>query len=376
MDVASARWLSEMAVEDYHNIFHQCEIHSLNQLGFASDDHTVGENYKKSLSSESYSSYSTVTTKNNNPSISTSSGSDSFKNSHQAMEKKPPFSSSSSQLLSFDQKYSNSPPNSKPHDHQQLLIYGNLDNMSTTLKPKKEAVSQIDVHFSSHVITNKDSLIKKEDHSCEPITAFTKGNNKRPYSAMTRTPSHAQDHIMAERKRREKLSQRFIALSAIVPGLKKMDKASVLGDAIKYVKQLQERVNILEEQTKKRTVESVVFVKKSHVSADDQDSSSCDQNFDGRSHDQDDHQALPEIEARVSEKDVLMRIHCEKQKGVAVKILSEIEKLDHLSVVNTSVLPFGNSTLDVTIIAKMDEEFSMTVKDLVKNLREALLKFM
>ncbi|KAH7440927.1 hypothetical protein KP509_03G016300 [Ceratopteris richardii] len=30
------------------------------------------------------------------------------------------------------------------------------------------------------------------------------------------------DHIMAERKRREKLSQRFIALSAIVPGLKKV----------------------------------------------------------------------------------------------------------------------------------------------------------
>lgn len=133
-----------------------------------------------------------------------------------------------------------------------------------------------------------------------------------------------------------------------------MDKASVLGDAIKYVKQLQERVSILEEQTKKRTVESVVFVKRSQVSADDQDSSSCDQNFEGRSHEQDDHQALPEIEARVSEKDVLIRIHCEKQKGAVVKILSEIEKLDHLSVVNSSVLPFGNSTLDIAIIAQVD----------------------
>ena len=33
--------------------------------------------------------------------------------------------------------------------------------------------------------------------------------------------SQTEDHIMAERKRREKLSQKFIALSAIVPGLKK-----------------------------------------------------------------------------------------------------------------------------------------------------------
>jgi hypothetical protein len=34
--------------------------------------------------------------------------------------------------------------------------------------------------------------------------------------------SQAHDHIVAERKRREKLSQRFIALSALVPNLKKV----------------------------------------------------------------------------------------------------------------------------------------------------------
>lgn len=37
-----------------------------------------------------------------------------------------------------------------------------------------------------------------------------------------RGPATPQDHILAERKRREKLSQRFIALSALVPGLKKV----------------------------------------------------------------------------------------------------------------------------------------------------------
>ncbi|TQD70334.1 hypothetical protein C1H46_044133 [Malus baccata] len=105
---------------------------------------------------------------------------------------------------------------------------------------------------------------------------------------------------MAERKRREKLSPRFMALSVIVPGLKKMNKASVLGDAIKHVKQLQERVKVLEERSKKRTLESVVFVKMSQLSADD-DTSSCDENFDGCSPDE---AAVPEIEARVSEKDV------------------------------------------------------------------------
>ncbi len=43
-----------------------------------------------------------------------------------------------------------------------------------------------------------------------------------PPPPATKSSGHSQDHIMAERKRREKLSQRFIALSAIVPGLKKV----------------------------------------------------------------------------------------------------------------------------------------------------------
>ena len=125
-----------------------------------------------------------------------------------------------------------------------------------------------------------------------------------------------------------------------------IDKASVLGEAINYVKELQERIKLFEEQTKKRTVESVVFVKKSQLSADD-DTSSWNENSDNYSD-----EALLEIEARISEKDVLIRIHCEKQKGAIVKILSEIEKL-HLIVVNSSVLPFGNSTIDITIIAQV-----------------------
>ncbi|GFZ18863.1 basic helix-loop-helix (bHLH) DNA-binding superfamily protein [Actinidia rufa] len=187
-------------------------------------------------------------------------------------------------------------------------------------------------------------------------------------NAVVRTSLEAQDRVMAERKRREKLSQRFIALSAIIPDLKKMDKASVLGDAIKYLKHLQEHVKLLQEQITKKSEESVVFVNNSQLSGDD-DTSSCDENFDGRRK-----KALPEIEARISEKNVLIRVHCEKQKGFAVKLLSEIEK-NHLSVVNSSFLPFGQYTIDITVVAQMDAEFCMTVKDLVRNLRTACLKF-
>ncbi|RWW17009.1 hypothetical protein GW17_00019086 [Ensete ventricosum] len=164
------------------------------------------------------------------------------------------------------------------------------------------------------------------------------------------TLSQAQEHIIAERNRREKLNQKFIALSAIIPGLKKVpsaDKASVLGDAVLYVKELEARVKALEDQNVKRTVESVVLVRKSQPSAADDDGSSSDESFDA----QPSQKPFPEIEAKVSGKTVLVRIHCENRKGVIVKILSEIESIN-LTVTNTNVMPFLGSSINITVTAQ------------------------
>lgn len=124
-----------------------------------------------------------------------------------------------------------------------------------------------------------------------------------------------------------------------------MDKASVLGDAIKYLKQLQEQLTMLEEQNKKST-ESVVFVRKYELLVDGENSS-LDENSSGLIN-----EPLPEIEARFSDKDVLIRIHCEKKKGVLEKTTVEIEKF-HLLVINSSAVTFGSNALDITIIARV-----------------------
>ncbi|XP_028202495.1 transcription factor bHLH18-like [Glycine soja] len=59
-----------------------------------------------------------------------------------------------------------------------------------------------------------------------------------------KTPTR--DHIMSERKRRQLMAEIFIALSAIIPGSNKIDKSSVLSEAINYVKQLKGRIAVLE----------------------------------------------------------------------------------------------------------------------------------
>ncbi|CAJ1943093.1 unnamed protein product [Sphenostylis stenocarpa] len=198
--------------------------------------------------------------------------------------------------------------------------------------------------------------------------------------SLGRSSHNTQDHIIAERMRREKISQQFIALSALIPDLKKMDKVSVLGEAIRYVQQLREQVQVMEEQGKRKSQEWVMRAKKSQVcvavdeDVSDTSSNSCEY---GNSDDPSSktNLSLPEVEARVSKKNVLIRILCQKEKVVLVNIFREIEKL-HLSVINSSALSFGSSVLDATIVAEMEDELNMSEKELAENLRVGLMQFM
>ena len=75
---------------------------------------------------------------------------------------------------------------------------------------------------------------QKKSRSCGKSSVLLTSNNKRSLEPKakasnqsgkkSRSDSQCLDHIMAERKRRLELSQKFIALSATIPGLKKVIK--------------------------------------------------------------------------------------------------------------------------------------------------------
>lgn len=54
------------------------------------------------------------------------------------------------------------------------------------------------------------------------------------------------NHVEAEKRRREQFNQRFYALRSVVPNVSKMDKASLLADAVDYINQLKSTVTALE----------------------------------------------------------------------------------------------------------------------------------
>nr|AND99764.1 bHLH3 [Fagopyrum tataricum] len=63
-------------------------------------------------------------------------------------------------------------------------------------------------------------------------------------------------NLMAERRRRKRLNDRLSMLRSVVPKISKMDRTSILGDTIDYMKELLQRINNLQEET---DVNSTIF---------------------------------------------------------------------------------------------------------------------
>nr|AWS00938.1 transcription factor MYC2b [Catharanthus roseus] len=59
------------------------------------------------------------------------------------------------------------------------------------------------------------------------------------------------NHVEAERQRRQKLNKRFYALRSVVPNVSRMDKASLLSDAVTYINELKSKVKDLESKLNK-----------------------------------------------------------------------------------------------------------------------------
>ncbi|XP_071692306.1 transcription factor bHLH25-like [Rutidosis leptorrhynchoides] len=236
------------------------------------------------------------------------------------------------------------------------------ENQNT--KPKPTSISDIPNTFT---ISFGDLKPKDEVIALGDSFGYENGTKKGP--TMIRNRIQLQDHMLAERKRREKLARRFLYLSSLLPGLKKMDKATVLEDAANYIQELQCRLRKLEGSSSLQTnnLESDVSAKKPKL---------CCSNDEGFSPDEakfvERHSFFsPEIEVRMSGIYVLVRIYCHKNYMPLLKVFRQMQNLD-LSVTSSSTFPFGSSNIIITIVAKKKNDNLMTSSDLVKSLKLAI----
>uniref|UniRef100_A0A9I9CGV9 Transcription factor n=3 Tax=Cucumis melo TaxID=3656 RepID=A0A9I9CGV9_CUCME len=267
----------------------------------------------------------------------------------------------SGEILNFgESKRSSSYPNTDNNLPSGNSLFGGDENKKKRSPTSRGSNEEGMLSFTSGVILPSSGGVKSgvcagdSDHSDLEASVIREVESsrvvepeKRPRKR-GRKPANGREeplnHVEAERQRREKLNQRFYALRAVVPNVSKMDKASLLGDAISYINELRGKLQTAESD-KEDLQKQLDSVKKMMMSSSSKDScvSSSNQpppDQDIKSSNINHNDIETDIDVKIISWDAMIRIQSSKKNHPAARLMAALEELDldinhaSISVVN------------------------------------------
>lgn len=171
------------------------------------------------------------------------------------------------------------------------------------------------------------------------------------------------NHVEAERQRREKLNHRFYALRAVVPNVSRMDKASLLSDAVSYINELKAKVEELEslvvqkDESKKVKME-MADTNDNHSTTTSVDNNSTSNLSGGTS--------SIEVEVKIMGRDAMVRVQTENDNYPAARLMGALRDLE-LQIHHGSISRINELMLQ-DVVVRVPDGFKTE-----ENLKSALL---
>ncbi|CAL5375449.1 unnamed protein product [Camellia sinensis] len=180
----------------------------------------------------------------------------------------------------------------------------------------------------------------------------------------------ASKNIVSERNRRKKLNDRLFALRAVVPKISKMDKASIIKDAIDYIQELHEQerriqADLIQLESGKLKKNAVFDLDQEIPTLSRLKKKRIDHSYDSR---RSTTSTIEDLELSVSyigEKTVVVSLTCSKRTETMVKLCEVFETLK-LKIIAANITCFSGRVLK-TVFVQADEEEKDNLKRAIES---------
>ncbi|KAK6141774.1 hypothetical protein DH2020_024482 [Rehmannia glutinosa] len=220
------------------------------------------------------------------------------------------------------------------NEHQLLKI--GSDHVFGSMSPQKSSKEYVDSPSSNLRLKRK----KYTDSS------FTLGNENLSVKIRQKAEKGVfkSKNLMTERNRRKRIKDGMFALRALVPKISKMDRASTLGDAAEYIKELQETIDnyhdelrAMEKEEECNKVNAKPNLTKLNRDCSDKKGGAIEKT------------QPVEVQVEVSQlgtKGFLLKLICQQKRGGFSRLMEAIDSLG-LKVTDANVTTLNGSVLNV-----------------------------
>ncbi|KAI7724791.1 hypothetical protein M8C21_031216 [Ambrosia artemisiifolia] len=248
--------------------------------------------------------------------------------------------------------------------------------------------------ISLNLWSENSSLVSVGSTHVSPTQSIDKPVNLLGYASSEQPKVHTKSsqkikkktvpakNIVTERNRRNRIKDGLFALRALVPNISKMDRVSIVGDAIAYikelqtnVKELQEELERLEEDDSKSHLDEIEVCKPKETN---EHSPTKGQSLVSKTSNRKRKTEMANLELsvvsmkvqvevyQIGSKDFLLKLVCGEQRGGFQRIIETVNSLG-LQVIDVNVTTCYGKVLNILKVEAKGKEFA------AKSLKDSLL---